>query len=66
MQQLNAMQTGYELAGGELVGFGDSDTRPDAKILSVLVETLEAAPNAGCCKPYDAEGGAPAEAEMER
>jgi ceramide glucosyltransferase len=45
--KLNAMIAGLEEAHGELVAFGDSDTRPDRDVLRVAVETLLSEPNAG-------------------
>src|SRR5579859_1332266 len=45
--KLNAMIVGLEAARGELVAFGDSDTRPDRDVLRVTVETLLAEPGAG-------------------
>jgi ceramide glucosyltransferase len=45
--KLNAMIAGTERARGELIAFGDSDTRPDREVLRQVVETLAAAPDAG-------------------
>jgi ceramide glucosyltransferase len=45
--KLHAMMVGEQLATGELIAFGDSDTRPDREILRVLVEELLLTPNAG-------------------
>jgi ceramide glucosyltransferase len=45
--KLNAMIVGAQAARGELIAFGDSDTRPDRHVLRVLVETLVASPGAG-------------------
>jgi ceramide glucosyltransferase len=45
--KLNAMRVGMEHARGELVAFGDSDTRPSKQVLSALVETLVNTPDAG-------------------
>jgi ceramide glucosyltransferase len=45
--KLNAMIAGLAAARGELVAFGDSDTRPDRDVLRVTVETLLSEPNAG-------------------
>lgn len=45
--KVNAMVAGAEAATGELVAFGDSDTRPDRDVLRVLVETLMSAPRGG-------------------
>jgi len=45
--KLHAMMVGEKLATGELIGFGDSDTRPDRDVLRVLVEELLLQPNAG-------------------
>jgi ceramide glucosyltransferase len=41
------MMIGLGAAGGTLVAFGDSDTRPDRTVLRVLVETLLTTPGAG-------------------
>jgi len=41
------MIVGLAQASGELVAFGDSDTRPDAQVLRRVVETLLASPDAG-------------------
>lgn len=38
--KLHAMIHGAKRAGGELIAFADSDTRPDPHTLAVLVETL--------------------------
>jgi ceramide glucosyltransferase len=46
--KLNAMIVGLERARGELIAFGDSDTRPDRDVLRVCVETLLEEPRAGC------------------
>lgn len=46
--KLNAMMAGMRVAHGELVAFGDSDSRPDRDVLRVLVDTLLATPKAGC------------------
>jgi ceramide glucosyltransferase len=45
--KLNAMIAGMAVARGELVGFGDSDTRPDRAVLGALVYDLLAHPRAG-------------------
>lgn len=45
--KLNAMIAGLAQARGELVGFGDSDTRPDRLVLRRVVEKLMTTPNAG-------------------
>jgi ceramide glucosyltransferase len=45
--KLNAMMVGEKLASGELIAFGDSDTRPDRDVLRVLVEELVLTPGAG-------------------
>lgn len=45
--KLNAMIAGLAHAGGELVAFGDSDTRPDPLVLRQVVDKLLASPNAG-------------------
>lgn len=45
--KLNAMIEGERLARGELIAFGDSDTRPDRSMLRKLVERLLATPEAG-------------------
>jgi ceramide glucosyltransferase len=44
----NAMIVAFAEAGGELVGFGDSDSRPGRQILRTLVETLLADARNGC------------------
>ncbi|GEM_PF-277944 len=45
--KLHAMMVGSALARGELIAFGDSDTRPDRDVLRVTVETLLGTPGAG-------------------
>ncbi|MCU1278564.1 MAG: hypothetical protein JWM53_2110 [bacterium] len=45
--KLNAMVVGQRLARGELIAFGDSDTRPDHKVLRETVDTLLASPDNG-------------------
>jgi len=45
--KLHAMATGMRYARGELVAFGDSDTRPDETLLRVLVDELLADPRNG-------------------
>ena len=45
--KLNAMMVGEARAKGELVAFSDSDTRPTAQLLRILVEELVARPDAG-------------------
>jgi ceramide glucosyltransferase len=45
--KLNAMMAGLGAARGELIAFGDSDTRPDRDVLRILVETLLTTPRAG-------------------
>src|SRR5215471_733352 len=45
--KLNAMILAARQAEGELLAFGDSDTRPDPHLLRQLVEALEADPKAG-------------------
>ena len=45
--KLHAMMVGEKLATGELIAFGDSDTRPDRDVLRILVEELLITPNAG-------------------
>jgi len=45
--KLNAMIAGLAQASGELLAFGDSDTRPDAQVLRRVVEKLLASPDAG-------------------
>ncbi len=45
--KLNAMMAGLREARGELIAFADSDIRPDQRTLTVLVETLLSAPDAG-------------------
>jgi ceramide glucosyltransferase len=45
--KLNAMIAGEKRAKGELIGFGDSDTRPDKNVLRGVVDALMARPRAG-------------------
>jgi ceramide glucosyltransferase len=45
--KLNAMIIGAARATGELIGFGDSDTRPDRNVLRGVVEALMTTPRAG-------------------
>ncbi|HZS35235.1 MAG TPA: glycosyltransferase [Polyangia bacterium] len=45
--KLNAMSVGARMARGELIAFGDSDTRPDRNVLRRTVETLVITPGAG-------------------
>ncbi len=45
--KLNAMMMGEARAGGELIAYSDSDTRPGPHLLRVLVEELVAHPDAG-------------------
>jgi len=45
--KLNAMRVGMAHARGELIAFGDSDTRPSREVLPALVETLMRTPGAG-------------------
>jgi ceramide glucosyltransferase len=45
--KLNAMIEGVLRARGELIAFGDSDTRPDREVLRATVDTLLASPRAG-------------------
>jgi ceramide glucosyltransferase len=45
--KLNAMMLGEHHASGVLVGFGDSDTRPDRHVLRGAVEALLTTPGAG-------------------
>ncbi len=45
--KLNAMMVGVRHAQGELIAFGDSDTRPAPDLLRLLVDTLMRTPNAG-------------------
>jgi ceramide glucosyltransferase len=45
--KLNAMSLGAREARGELIGFGDSDTRPKRDLVRRLVETLMHTPGAG-------------------
>jgi ceramide glucosyltransferase len=45
--KLNAMMIGEARATGELIGFGDSDTRPDREVLRGVVEALLTTPGAG-------------------
>jgi len=57
--KLHAMMVGERMASGELVAFGDSDTRPDRQVLRVLVEQLLAKPSAGCAFAPVVVNGAP-------
>jgi ceramide glucosyltransferase len=45
--KLNAMVVGQRFAHGELIAFGDSDTRPDHEVLRAAVDTLLASPENG-------------------
>ncbi|HEY2747784.1 MAG TPA: glycosyltransferase, partial [Polyangia bacterium] len=45
--KLNAMVVGQRAARGELIAFGDSDTRPDHEVLRGIVDTLLASPENG-------------------
>src|SRR5437879_3286102 len=45
--KLDAMVAGERAARGELIAFGDSDTRPDRQVLRAVVDTLLAAPENG-------------------
>jgi ceramide glucosyltransferase len=45
--KLNAMIVGVAHARGELIAFGDSDTRPDQTVLRGLVDALLTTPRAG-------------------
>ncbi|HWE31044.1 MAG TPA: glycosyltransferase, partial [Polyangia bacterium] len=45
--KLNAMVAGQRRARGELIAFGDSDTRPDHEVLRGVVDTLLASPSNG-------------------
>jgi ceramide glucosyltransferase len=45
--KLNAMVVGEERAKSELIGFGDSDTRPDHDVLKGVVEALMTTDRAG-------------------
>jgi ceramide glucosyltransferase len=45
--KLNAMVVGQRLARGELIAFGDSDTRPDHHVLRGIVDALLASPRNG-------------------
>jgi len=45
--KLNAMVVGQRQARGELIAFGDSDTRPDRDVLRETVDTLLASPENG-------------------
>src|SRR4051812_4571562 len=45
--KLNAMVVGQRVARGELIAFGDSDTRPDHDVLRGVVDTLLASPQNG-------------------
>jgi ceramide glucosyltransferase len=57
--KLHAMMVGEQMARGELVAFGDSDTRPDRDVLRVTVEELLTTPGAGCAFPPVVVDGAP-------
>jgi ceramide glucosyltransferase len=46
--KLNAMAVGARVARGELIAFGDSDTRPARDLLTHLVDTLLERPAIGC------------------
>jgi ceramide glucosyltransferase len=46
--KLNAMMAGMVVARGDLVAFGDSDSRPDQDVLRILADTLLSTPGAGC------------------
>lgn len=46
--KLHAMIVGMRGARGELIAFGDSDTRPSPALLTALVDALLAAPDVGC------------------
>ncbi len=45
--KLNAMIEGARAARGELIAFGDSDTRPDREVLRATVDALFGTPGAG-------------------
>jgi ceramide glucosyltransferase len=45
--KLNAMVVGQRQARGELIAFGDSDTRPDKQVLRAVVDELLSSPGAG-------------------
>jgi ceramide glucosyltransferase len=45
--KLNAMMVGVKHANGQLIAFGDSDTRPAPELLRTMVDTLMRTPNAG-------------------
>jgi ceramide glucosyltransferase len=45
--KLNAMVVGQRRASGELIAFGDSDTRPDKFVLRAVVDELLSSPDAG-------------------
>src|SRR5581483_10942575 len=45
--KLNAMVVGQRRARGELIAFGDSDTRPDHHVLRGVVDALLASPSNG-------------------
>jgi ceramide glucosyltransferase len=45
--KLNAMRVGQNMATGELVAFGDSDTRPDKQVLREVVDMLLASKKNG-------------------
>jgi ceramide glucosyltransferase len=57
--KLNAMMAGERLAQGELIAFGDSDTRPDRQVLRALVDALEPRPDVGCTFAPVVVDGAP-------
>jgi ceramide glucosyltransferase len=57
--KLHAMMVGERIARGDLIAFGDSDTRPDRQVLRVLVERLLGTPTAGCAFAPVVVNGAP-------
>src|SRR5260370_34616958 len=58
--KLNAMLLGVREAKGELLAFGDSDTRPEPQLLQQLVDVLLADPKAGASfAPIVASADAP-------
>lgn len=63
--KLNAMLLGSREAKGELLAFGDSDTRPDPQLLQQLVDALLADPKAGASfAPIVAAADAPSAGDI--